>query len=149
MAAALVLTACSGSGSDESTAGDETSSPETSAAATESADTGGSTAEADGVEGSWLATKGGKAVALVINDGQAGLFSTGGSVCNGTARETSGMQMIALKCTDGNEDRAEGMVDSVNSTTMKVTWEGFGEETYTRSEGGKLPSGLPTASLGS
>jgi hypothetical protein len=152
LTAALVLAGCSSDDSD----GDNASSPETSAAPTESADTGGgsgdsggSGAEADGLEGSWLTTNGGKAVALVINGKEAGLFSTGGSVCSGTAGETSGMQMIALKCTDGNKDRAEGMVESVNSKTMKVKWEGFGEETYTRSEGGKLPPGLPTATLGS
>ncbi|WP_151477720.1 hypothetical protein [Streptomyces albicerus] len=153
LAAALVLT--TGCSSDDGGGGDDSPSA-TGPAPTESADTGGgsgdsggSTAEAGALEGSWLATKGGKAVALVITGEQAGLFSTGGSVCSGTAKEASGMQMIALKCSDGNKDRAEGMVDSVDSKTMKVTWEGFGEETYTKAEGGKLPSGLPTASLGS
>lgn len=151
LAATLALTAgCSGdSGAD----GDKDPSSGTSAAPTGSADTGGGSgdgsAEAGKLEGSWLATKGGKAVALVITGEEAGLFSTSGSVCSGTARETSGMRMIELKCSDGNKDRAEGMVDSVGSTTLKVTWEGFGEETYTKTEGGKLPSGLPTASLGS
>ncbi|MGP4052159.1 hypothetical protein [Streptomyces sp. 2A115] len=151
LAAALVLTTgCSG---DDGGDGDNGSPSPTSAAPTESADTGGgsggSTAEADGLEGSWLATKDGKAVALVITGKEAALFSTGGSICSGSAGEKSGMQMMALKCTDGNKDRTEGMVESVDSTTLKVTWEGFGEETYTRSEGGKMPSGLPTASLGS
>jgi hypothetical protein len=33
---------------------------------------------------------------------------------------------------------------------MKVTWEGgVGTETYTKAEGGKLPSGFPAAGLGS
>ncbi|WP_246113941.1 hypothetical protein [Streptomyces montanus] len=148
LAAALVLTGCSSDDGD----GDNASSPETSAAPTKSADTGGgsggSTSKGGGLQGSWLTTKGGKAVALVITGKEAGLFSTGGSVCSGTAGETSGMQMIALKCTDGSKDRTKGMVESVNSTTMKVNWEGFGEETYTKSEGGKLPTGLPTADLG-
>ncbi|WP_328495628.1 hypothetical protein OHS59_24970 [Streptomyces sp. NBC_00414] len=150
LAATLVLTTgCSGDGGD----GDKDSPSGTSTAPTASADTGGgsgdSTAEADGLDGNWLTTKGGKAVALVITGKEAGLFSTSGSICSGTAGKTSGMRMIALKCTDGNKDRAEGMVDSVDSTTLKVTWEGFGSETYTRSEGEGLPPGLPTASLGS
>ncbi|MFD0310019.1 hypothetical protein [Streptomyces sp. NPDC127119] len=106
-------------------------------------------AEADELDGNWLTTKGGKAVALVITGKQAGLFSTSGSICSGTAGKTSDMRMITLKCTDGNKDRSEGMVDSVDSTTLKVTWDGFGAETYTRSEGEGLPPGLPTASLGS
>ncbi|MFE9682630.1 hypothetical protein [Streptomyces sp. NPDC006285] len=151
LTAALALaTGCSGDGGGD---GDKDPSPEASASATGSADTGGgsgdSTATAGDLEGNWLATKDGKAVALVITGKEAGLFSTSGSVCSGTAGETSGTRTIALKCTDGNTDRAEGKVDSVDSTTLKVTWEGFGEETYTKSEGAGLPSGLPTASLGS
>ncbi|MDQ1037860.1 hypothetical protein QFZ75_004276 [Streptomyces sp. V3I8] len=151
LAAALVLTA--GCGADGGGDGDSDASAGTTAPPTASADTGGgsgdSTAAAGDLEGNWLATKDGKAVALVVTGQDAGLFSTSGSVCSGSAKETSGMRMIALKCSDGNEDRAEGMVDSVDSTTLKITWEGFGKETYTRSEGEGLPSGLPTASLGS
>ncbi|WP_225320862.1 hypothetical protein [Streptomyces luteolifulvus] len=149
LAGTLLLTACSGdSGSDdEPSAGTETSA---------SADTGGGTggsasaSPAGKLEGSWLATTDGQAVALVINGSQAGLFATGGTVCSGTAGEEAGMQMIHLKCTDGSKDRATGMVDSVSKSALKVTWEnGLGAETYTKTEGGALPSGLPTASLGS
>ncbi|MFD3307848.1 hypothetical protein [Streptomyces sp. NPDC058694] len=160
LAAALVLTTgCSGDdgGSDDSPSSTGTASTGSADADTGggtggsggSGDSGGSKGKVGALEGSWLATKSGKAVALVITGEEAGLFSTGGSVCSGTAGETSGMRMIELKCSDGNKDRAEGMVDSVDSTTLKVTWEGFGEETYTKAEGGKMPSGLPTASLGS
>ncbi|MFD6287123.1 hypothetical protein [Streptomyces sp. NPDC060205] len=144
LAAALALTTgCS----DGDGGGDKNPSSTASAEPTASADTG--TAAADELDGNWLTTKDGKAVALVITGKQAGLFSTSGSVCSGTAGKTSDMRMITLKCTDGNKDRAEGMVDSVDSTTLKVTWDGFGAETYTRSEGEGLPPGLPTASLGS
>ncbi len=60
------------------------------------------------------------------------------------------MRMIRLKCPDGSKDRAVGMVDSVDKARLKVTWEGgLGAENYTKAEGGKLPSGLPTAGLGS
>ncbi|MGW0570136.1 hypothetical protein [Streptomyces tauricus] len=148
LAAALALTTgCSSDGGDGDSDGDKTPSSTTSAEPTPSADT--STAAADELDGNWLTTKDGKAVALVITGKEAGLFSTSGSICSGTAADTSGMRMITLKCTDGNKDRAEGMVDSVNSTTLKVTWDGFGSETYTRSEGEGLPPGLPTESLGS
>ncbi|WP_328825689.1 hypothetical protein [Streptomyces ureilyticus] len=149
LAAALVLTGCSGS---DDGGGDEASSPQPSAAASSAGSGGGSgggAAGADGVEGSWVTSKEGKLVALMVEGSKAALFSTGGSVCSGTAGGPSGEQKIALKCTDGNKDRAAGVIDSVNSSTMKVTWEGFGEETYTRSEDGKWPEGLPTASLGS
>ncbi|MCI3278995.1 hypothetical protein [Streptomyces cylindrosporus] len=147
---ALVLTGCSSGGDSDD---DSSASASTSASATSTADTGGSSGEAtaasDGLQGSWLATTGGKAVALVITGKEAGLFSTGGSVCSGTAGKEAGMEMIHLTCTDGSKDRATGMVDSVNSKSMAVTWSGsLGKETFTKSEGGKLPTGLPTASLG-
>lgn len=150
LAAALVLAGCS---SDDGGSGDKSASPSTSA--TETADTGGDSGGTSGakskLEGSWLATTGGKAVALMVTGEKAALFTTGGSVCSGTAAEESGMRMIRLKCTDGSTDRAVGMVDSVNGTSLKVTWQGgFGKESYVKSEGGQqLPTGLPTASLGS
>ena len=153
LTAALVLTGCSsddsGSGSDSA---DKSASP--GATATESADTGGGSGETSGtkgkLEGSWLATTDGKAVALMITGKKAAIFSTGGAVCSGTAGTESGMQMLRLKCTDGSTDRTTGMVDSVSGTTLKITWSGgVGKETYTKSEGGGgLPTGLPTASLG-
>ncbi|MFE2062084.1 hypothetical protein ACFXDH_06700 [Streptomyces sp. NPDC059467] len=142
---ALALTACSGSGSDSSASPSRT----TSAAATASAGSESATTSADVLQGSWITTSGGKIVALVVTGKSAGLFETGGAVCSGTAGEEAGMRMIHLSCTDGNKNRATGMVDSVNKSGMKVTWSGkTGEETYTKAEGGKLPSGLPTAGLG-
>ncbi|MFJ9712290.1 hypothetical protein [Streptomyces sp. NPDC101234] len=142
---ALALTACSGSDSDSSASPSRT----TSAAATASAGSESATTSADVLQGSWITTSGGKIVALVVTGKSAGLFETGGAVCSGTAGEEAGMRMIHLSCTDGNKNRATGMVDSVNKSGMKVTWSGkTGEETYTKAEGGKLPSGLPTAGLG-
>ncbi|MBA4863879.1 hypothetical protein H1V43_21465 [Streptomyces sp. PSKA54] len=156
VAATLVLTGCSSDGGDGGGA-DKSSDTSSSASASASASPdsgdgsgggGGSGSSGGGLEGSWLATTDGKAVALVINGKQAGLFTSGGTVCHGTAGEQAGMQMIALTCTGGNDDRSEGMVGSVTDATLKVTWEGgLGEEIYRRAEGGKLPEGLPTASL--
>ncbi|MGC9542319.1 hypothetical protein [Streptomyces sp. UG1] len=153
LAGALALTACSGGGDSD----DSSSSDSPSASATTGADTGGGTdggagggSASGGLEGSWLATTDGKAVALVVTGEEAGLFATGGTVCSGTAGEEGGKRTIRLKCTDGSKDRAAGTVDSVDGRQLKVTWEGdLGEETYTKAEGGKLPTGLPTAGLGS
>ncbi|MEV0211030.1 hypothetical protein AB0H97_38215 [Streptomyces sp. NPDC050788] len=149
---ALVLSACSDGGDSK----DGSSSTPSSSAAS-SADTGGGTGSSSGgttdssddLQGSWLATTGGKAVALVINGKQAGLFSTGGTVCSGTAGKEAGMKMLHLTCTDGSKGRTTGMVDSVSGRAMQITWSGsVGKETYTKSKGGSLPTGLPTASLG-
>jgi len=148
LAGALVLTACSSGGDSKD---DSSSSPSSSAASTADTGggTGGSTSSSDDLQGSWLATTGGKAVALVINDKEAGLFSTGGTVCSGAAGKEAGMQMIHLTCTDGSKGRATGMVNSVSKSSMQVTWSGsVGKETFTKSAGGTLPTGLPTASLG-
>ncbi|MDT0615481.1 hypothetical protein [Streptomyces lancefieldiae] len=161
---ALALTACTdGSDSDDggSADGDRSSAaPGASANASASAsastgtgtgtDKGGSSAAAGGLEGSWLTTTGGDAVALMVTGDKAALFATGGTVCSGTTGEESGTRTIRLKCTDGSDDRASGTVASVDGTSLTVKWQGdLGEETYTRSEGGSLPPGLPTEGLGS
>jgi hypothetical protein len=142
----LVLTACSGGDSDDDTSPSSSASAPSSASASASASGSTSSSAAGEVAGSWLATTGGKAVALLVNGDQAGLFATGGTVCSGTASAKT----IRLTCTDGSTDRAEGTVESVGKTKLKVKWSGsIGTETYTRAEGGRLPSGLPTAGLGS
>jgi hypothetical protein len=152
---ALVLTACSDGGDSKDDAS-STPSGSASASSTATADTGGGTggtggtsSASDDLQGSWLATTGGKAVALVITGKQAGLFSTGGTVCSGTAGKEAGTRKIHLTCTNGNKDRSTGTVESVSEGSLRINWSGgAGEETYTKSEGGTLPSGLPTASLG-
>ncbi|MFF0161887.1 hypothetical protein ACFYRY_30760 [Streptomyces sp. NPDC005263] len=149
---ALALTACSGdSGSeDEPSPGSGTSASASASGGADTGGDGGSAGSSGELQGSWLATTGGKAVALVITGDQAALFTTGGSVCSGMAKKASSARTIRLSCTDGNKDRASGVVDAVTGTSLKVTWKsGLGTEEYTRSEGGTLPSGLPTASLGS
>ncbi|GAA1428252.1 hypothetical protein GCM10009601_41100 [Streptomyces thermospinosisporus] len=148
LAGALALTGCSDDGGGS---GDSKASPTPSATAPSG---NGATASPEGpasdLEGSWLATTGGKAVALVVNGEQAGLFATGGTVCSGSAREDAGTTTIRLKCTNGNKDRTTGTVDSVSKKSLKVTWDsGLGTETYQKAEGGKLPPGLPTEGLGS
>nr|WP_239157878.1 hypothetical protein [Streptomyces sp. SID13726] len=140
----MALSACSGGGDSDNS--DDTSSPSSSASASSSTSGGTASGAAGEVAGSWLATTEGKAVALVVNGDRAALFATGGSVCTGSASTDT----IRLKCTDGSKDRADGAVESVDKTTLKVKWTGgLGTETFTRSEGGQLPSGLPTVGLGS
>ncbi|MEU5445065.1 hypothetical protein [Streptomyces griseofuscus] len=140
---ALALTACGGgdhSSTDPSATASAAPTPSSSADGSKVSGASGK------LQGSWLATSGGTIVALVINGKQAGIFATGGTVCSGTAGTESGMQMIHLTCAKGSKDRTTGMVDSVDGSSMKVTWSGkVGQETYTKAEGGKLPSGLPTA----
>ncbi|MFE4421346.1 hypothetical protein [Streptomyces sp. NPDC056817] len=148
---ALALTGCDsgGSGATDKTSATPgaTASASASASNDDSGGAGGTTAKGDGVEGSWLATTGGKAVVLTVTGRQAALFSTDRTICTGTAVEEGARHVIHL---DTCKSRTTGTVDSVNKTTLRVTWEGgLGAETYTRSAGGALPSGLPTASLGS
>ena len=156
VAAVLLLAGCSGDGgSDDGPTSGGTDSSAASSSPSPSdgggGDGGSGSASADSaLVGSWLTTSKGSAVALVVTGAKAGMFATGGTVCSGTAGKEAGMQMIRLTCSDGSKDRAEGMVDSVDKGSMKVTWEsGLGTETYTKSQGGQLPSGLPTAGLGS
>ncbi|MET7289084.1 hypothetical protein [Streptomyces sp. NPDC005573] len=144
---ALALTGCGGgSGSGDGSSSGTSASPTSSASGADSGGaTGGVAGASDKLQGSWITTSGGKVVALVITGKQAGLFATGGTMCSGTAGEESGMRMIRLSCADGSKDRGTGMVDSVDASGLKVTWSGkAGQESYTKAEGGKLPSGLPT-----
>ncbi|MET8830095.1 hypothetical protein ABZX40_31085 [Streptomyces sp. NPDC004610] len=151
----LAASGCGGSGSDDDSASSAPSpSPTTAASPSASADTGGasggSASGAGELEGSWVTTSAdGKVVALIVTGAEAGLFATGGTVCGGTAGEADGERVISLECTDGGDDRAAGTVGSVSATTLEVIWDGtLGTETYTKTEGGQLPSGLPTPGPG-
>ncbi|MFD7436519.1 hypothetical protein [Streptomyces sp. NPDC059861] len=150
---AVALTACSGGGGSEPDPGGasagSTPGPGTSSAGTGGGDGGGSPSGAAGeLEGSWLATSEGEAVALVVTGETAGLFATGGTMCSGRVAGASGTRTIRLTCSKGKDERGTGTVGSVSATSLKVTWDGgLGEETYTRAEGGELPSDLPTAGL--
>ncbi|MGW2909267.1 hypothetical protein ACWC9X_02270 [Streptomyces asoensis] len=151
LAGVLVLTACSdGGGSDDGASAPSTTATAGGGAAGGATESASSSVSASGeLEGSWLATTDGKAVALIITGKQAALFVTGGAVCSGTAGEEAGMQMIHLKCTSGKGDRTTGMVGSVDAKSLEVTWSGaVGKEEFAKAEGGQWPSGLPTAGLG-
>ncbi|MFJ5281777.1 hypothetical protein [Streptomyces parvulus] len=147
----LALAACTDDGGTDygnSGGGGESSAAPDGSASTDTG--GGGSPSAGELEGSWLATADGQAVALMVTGDKAALFATGGTVCSGTAGEDAGTRIVRLKCTDGSKDRASGTVGSVDGKTLTMVWEGgVGEETYTKSEGGSLPPGLPTEGLGS
>ncbi|MEU6405572.1 hypothetical protein [Streptomyces sp. NPDC046985] len=153
---ALALTACDGGGGNGHGGGASASAPSTApgggasdsgAGGSDGGGSGSPSAEAGGLDGSWLATSGGRAVVLIVTGGKAALFSTDRTTCTGAAHKEAGKAVIRLGSCKG---RSVGTVESVNKTTLRVTWKGDpGKETYTRSTGGALPSGLPTPSLGS
>ena len=149
LAAALLLTGCS---SDGDGSGTKESSAAPAASDSASGDDGGSSGAKTKLEGNWLATTDGKPILLFVDGKKAAVFA-GTSVCSGKVSDAADMQMIELKCTDGSDDRTSGMVGSVSSKSLTVTWEGgVGEETFQKAEGGGTPSGfptgLPTAGLG-
>ncbi|MEV5726769.1 hypothetical protein ACFV83_08625 [Streptomyces pharetrae] len=141
---ALLLGACGDGG------GSEDEAAPTAPASSSPAPTKSPSGAAPGrLEGSWLATSGGQAVALVITGDDAGLFASRGTMCSGRVGESAGKRTVRLSCGGGDRERGTGTVGSVTANTLEVTWEGsVGTETYTRAEGGKLPSGLPTAGPG-
>uniref|UniRef100_UPI0006E163BC hypothetical protein n=1 Tax=Streptomyces atriruber TaxID=545121 RepID=UPI0006E163BC len=110
-----------------------------------SSSSGGSDGDSKGgsLEGTWVATADGKPLALAVTGKTATLLGED-VLCNGTAGDATGSQTIDLKCPKGNADRTTGRVESVNGKSMKVAWEGGGTDEFLKTEGGKLPEGLPT-----
>ncbi|MBJ3805537.1 hypothetical protein JGB26_00075 [Streptomyces flavofungini] len=147
LAAAVVLTGCSSDGDDGGDDGKDKgaadSASKTPGSDSDSDSDDGDAADGD-LEGSWVATTGGKPVALVITKNRATLV--GEHVCNGFAG-VGGTQTIKLKCADGDMDRTKGRIDSVDGKALKITWEGFGKDEFLRTKDGKLPEGLPTADI--
>ncbi|MFF9814227.1 hypothetical protein [Streptomyces sp. NPDC014006] len=143
LTAALTLAACSGGGASD----DNGKNTPPASTPQPSASTGAGTSQPTGtLQGNWLTTTNGKAVVLVLTDKQAALFTTGGSVCSGPIQDRT----IRLNCKGTATGHTTGHIDSVDKTTLKVTWVGdVGTETYTRSENGGMPSRFPTAGLGS
>ncbi|MFD3479005.1 hypothetical protein [Streptomyces sp. NPDC058695] len=147
VAAALVITGCSSDSGDGGDGGKSKETPQASATASTGGDTSGSGSggKSGSLQGSWVTTSQGKSVALLISGKKVALV--GEHVCSGTAGDEMGMQMLTLKCADGNTDRNMGQVKSVDATTLKVSWEGFGDDTFRKTDNGKLPSGFPTMGL--
>ncbi|MFE0172422.1 hypothetical protein ACFWZ2_08905 [Streptomyces sp. NPDC059002] len=152
LAAALAVTGCSSDGDgdgggDGGGKKDRGSATGGSGSTDDGGSTGGSGSGPKGsIEGAWIATPGGKPLALVIKGKDASLVGED-VMCSGTAGDEMGSQMINLKCPKGNSDRTMGHVESVDAKSMKVSWEGAGKDDFLKTEGGKLPDGLPTAGL--
>ncbi|WP_367044001.1 hypothetical protein [Streptomyces sp. Je 1-332] len=151
LVAALVLTGCSSDGGDGDEGKDKGKGSAGSSAGAgtpdEGADSGaGSGADSGGkdgsFEGSWVTTADGNPLALFIAGKEATLLGEK-VLCSGSA----GGETISLKCVKGDSDRTKGTVESVNGTSMTVAWQGAGKDQFTRTKGGKLPEGLPTAGL--
>ncbi|MFF2191997.1 hypothetical protein [Streptomyces sp. NPDC058157] len=146
LAAALTLTACGSDSKADAKPGKTPAAALTpTVAPTAAASTGSSTgsAGAGSLEGGWISMQNpGKGVVLTVK-GQKAFVVEGatGATCEGTASGST----LDLKCAPG-ETRSKGKVDSVDATTLKVTWEGAGQDTFQKSEPGKLPSlpALPT-----
>ncbi|MEW1639355.1 hypothetical protein AB0469_35535 [Streptomyces sp. NPDC093801] len=145
LAAALTLTACGSSGSPKADTKPGAAASAPAASTPTAAPTAGADAGAAGgtLDGGWLSMQNpGKGVVLTVK-GQKALVveAATGLTCEGSATGTT----LDLKCPPG-ATRSKGKVDSVDATTLKVTWDGAGQDTFQRSEAGKLPSlpALPT-----
>ncbi|MGW0395513.1 hypothetical protein ACWDYJ_32490 [Streptomyces sp. NPDC003042] len=135
-AAAVLSLALTGCGSTE------IAPPADKPAGTPSAPAAGTPgAKAGSLEGGWISMANpGKGVILTVKGQIAFVVEAAtGLTCEGT---TNG-KTLDLKCPAGAQ-RSKGKVDSVDATTLKVTWEGAaGTDTFQKSEPGKLPTTLP------
>ncbi|MFI2764323.1 hypothetical protein ACH5A3_36650 [Streptomyces echinatus] len=52
--------------------------------------------------------------------------------CQGKVVKEEGVDVIRLKCDDGNADRAVGRVYGLTADTMTVEWEGLGADIFRR-----------------
>ncbi|MGW6863550.1 hypothetical protein [Streptomyces sp. NPDC054901] len=132
--AVLTLTGC---GSENTPTADKPAGGASSTPAPGSPSPAGD-AKGGSLEGGWIAmATPGKGVILTVKGQIAFVVEAAtGLTCEGT---TNG-KTIDLKCPAGAQ-RAKGKVDSVDATTLKVTWEGAaGTDTFQKSEPGKLPS---------
>ncbi|MEU1334056.1 hypothetical protein [Streptomyces sp. NPDC005865] len=154
LAAALVLTGCSGAGGGDGGGDGGGGGGKKDGGAAESSGSGGSGSADEGssggaggsLEGTWIATAGGKPLALAVTGKSATLLGED-VLCSGTAGEKAGSRVIDLKCPTGNSDRTTGRVESVGAKSMKVSWEGAGQDEFLRTKDGKLPEGLPTGGM--
>ncbi|MFG2308654.1 hypothetical protein ACGFS9_08180 [Streptomyces sp. NPDC048566] len=135
LAAIVVLSACSGtklkevtssprptssSSSEASTPKPRKDSGKADAALTDSWDSSGASMSSD-AEG---------IVVLHIDGPRVELI--GSHRCQGKVAKEDGLNVIRLKCDDGNTDRTVGRVYGLSAKTMTVDWEGFGADMFRR-----------------
>ncbi|MFF5900356.1 hypothetical protein ACFY8O_31180 [Streptomyces argenteolus] len=140
---ALSLTACGGGGDDEATGttpSARSGSPRSTAPA---ADDSAETVEAaKALEGTWTGGSKSDPVALSVTSGKAALIADR-HVCQGEVKHT-GEVVLALKCLDGNTDRARGTVESNDGGKLVLSWEDGTEDTLTRTPTSTASPALPT-----
>ncbi|WP_233521307.1 hypothetical protein [Streptomyces triticagri] len=149
-AAVAAVLAVSGCSSDSGDDGKKDEKPSASDNGQGTSGGSGETEAPDGgatgsIEGSWATVADGKPLALVVQGTRVAI--AGAHVCSGTATEEAGEQTLKLSCKDGNTDRTKGVVTSADDKTLKVKWDGAGEETFAKADGKELPEGLPTEGL--
>ncbi|MFD6431590.1 hypothetical protein [Streptomyces venezuelae] len=162
LAAALVLSGCGSGGDGDGDGGGGGGGGKKDRGSSDSSGSSGSSGSSDGgsggsggsgggsgskgggsLEGSWIATSGGKPLVLAVNGKTATLLGED-VLCNGNVGGDAGSRTLTLKCPKGNGDRTAGRVESVNAKSMKVAWGDAGTDEFLKTEGGKLPEGLPT-----
>ncbi|MFP1628575.1 hypothetical protein ACLB9X_26160 [Streptomyces sp. 5K101] len=139
LVAALALTGCGSSESDDNGGGDKAS-----AAPTESGATGGGEGRPRDVEGTWTGISDGKPVALSVTQGKAALLADGHACTGDVQGADTDKLMLSLKCADGNTDRTTGSVESNDGTTLVISWATGKKDTLKKSTAGEVPGGLPT-----
>ncbi|CAL9495161.1 hypothetical protein SUDANB106_03345 [Streptomyces sp. enrichment culture] len=147
LAAALLVSGCGSDGGS----GETEPKPSSEQTAEPTGDPGDEAATG-GVNGTWSAEGGGKAMVLSVSGDQAALL--GETTCTGTADTDADPVTFALKCTDGSTDRTKGTVKSLKGESLTVAWESGTTDTFTKVEVpevsteipeiGDLPSDLPS-----
>lgn len=138
MAAALLVSGCGSSGDgDEGKSADEQSQDSGDGNGDEATD-----AEPGTVQGVWTTTVDGKDLILTIV-GDAATVVQDDAFCTGRLTEADGPS-LSLKCPGGDqgEDRTNGKVESVDSESLEVSWNGGDTDTFDRQA--DAPSDLPT-----
>jgi hypothetical protein len=134
IAAALLMTGC-GSGGD---------GPSDKGGAEQSSGEGG----ASTLKGAWisgdLADQDNKIMAFV-ETGNAVNISTASANCTGTYTPDADPVTVRMVCSKGSGFE-QGTVESVDTKSMTIAWEGGGSDTFSRAENALdgLPTGMPT-----
>lgn len=144
MAAALLVSGCGSS--DDSSDEKKPSEEQSQGADNDGGDDGDgdndpTEAKPGSLTGVWSTKVDGKDLMLTVVGDGAVLARGMDKPCTGRVTD-AGKPTITLKCPAGGEERTNGSVDSVDSQSLKVTWNGGDTDTFSRQA--DAPSGLPT-----
>ncbi|MEU1373423.1 hypothetical protein ABZ442_07145 [Streptomyces triculaminicus] len=125
--AAVLMAGCAGGGGDK--ADDRTASATPSAAPRPSAATG----KGGPLDGAYAARSADGPVGLSLYGDKAAVYSDNGKrACVGSFHRDAKPATLALRCADGNTDRAGGKVEPTGDKTLVVTWDSGTKDTFTR-----------------